>query len=401
MGLTQISTNGVKDNAVTGGKIPANAVGVSEIANDAVTTGKIADDAVTNAKIAAGAVGGTQLGGAAVTAAKIGSSEVTAAAIAANAVGTAKINDDAVTYAKMQNTANGVRFLGKHDSGGGEIGEITAAQARTMLNVADGATNSPTTTINNNADNRVITGSGTANTLNAESNVTINSDGDLLIGRTSTIDTSEVLGIKGPSGDHCTLGLTTDGTTNLGIIAFNDNDANFRGQIRYSHSGDVMQFHAGGSERINVSADGIKFNGDSAAANALDDYEVGSWTPSIANGTYTLYNQAWYIKIGKLVTCYFYIYNFSDTSSSTQFVIGGLPYAYNNSPKHESFFEIQHGGSGGSFNTDTIGIQGRIGQKSDTEVEVRQQRFNNSSQSLLHSNLGNAHLHTTFSYEAA
>ncbi|BCU99923.1 MAG: hypothetical protein CM15mV31_0170 [uncultured marine virus] len=40
----------------------------------------------------------------------------------------------------MQDTTNGVRFLGKHDSGGGEIGEITAAQARTMLNVADGAT---------------------------------------------------------------------------------------------------------------------------------------------------------------------------------------------------------------------------------------------------------------------
>ncbi len=54
MGLTQISTNGVKDNAVTAGKIPANAVGVSEIANDAVTTGKIADSAVTDAKIASG-----------------------------------------------------------------------------------------------------------------------------------------------------------------------------------------------------------------------------------------------------------------------------------------------------------------------------------------------------------
>ena len=69
----------------------------------------------------------------------------------------------------MQDTANGVRFLGKHDSGGGEIGEITAAQARTMINVADGANQ---TTINTNADNRIITGSGTANTLNAESEFT-------------------------------------------------------------------------------------------------------------------------------------------------------------------------------------------------------------------------------------
>ena len=35
------------------------------------------------------------------------------------------------------------------------------------------------TTINNNADNRVITGSGTANTLNAESNLTLDSSGQL------------------------------------------------------------------------------------------------------------------------------------------------------------------------------------------------------------------------------
>ena len=42
MALTQISTAGVKDDAVTSGKIPANAVGTSEIADDAVTTAKIA-----------------------------------------------------------------------------------------------------------------------------------------------------------------------------------------------------------------------------------------------------------------------------------------------------------------------------------------------------------------------
>ena len=38
------------------------------------------------------------------------------------------------------------------------------------------------TTINSNADNRVITGSGTANTLNAETNVVIDSTGRLLVG---------------------------------------------------------------------------------------------------------------------------------------------------------------------------------------------------------------------------
>ena len=52
MALTQISTAGVKDDAVTAGKIPANAVGSSELADNAVDTAAIADDAVTNAKAA-------------------------------------------------------------------------------------------------------------------------------------------------------------------------------------------------------------------------------------------------------------------------------------------------------------------------------------------------------------
>jgi len=52
MALTQISTAGVKDDAVTAGKIPANAVGSSELADNAVDTAAIADDAVTSAKIA-------------------------------------------------------------------------------------------------------------------------------------------------------------------------------------------------------------------------------------------------------------------------------------------------------------------------------------------------------------
>ena len=62
MALTQISTTGVKDDAVTSGKIPANAVGSSELADNAVDTAAIADDAVTNAKIgASAAIAGTKI----------------------------------------------------------------------------------------------------------------------------------------------------------------------------------------------------------------------------------------------------------------------------------------------------------------------------------------------------
>ena len=52
MALTQISTAGVKDDAVTAGKIPVNAVGSSELADNAVDTNAIQDDAVTADKLA-------------------------------------------------------------------------------------------------------------------------------------------------------------------------------------------------------------------------------------------------------------------------------------------------------------------------------------------------------------
>ncbi len=92
------------------------------------------------------------------------------------------IEADTIQFTKLQEMATS-HIVGRSTSGTGNPEVLGAAQVRTILNVADGATNSPTTTINNNADNRVITGSGTANTLNGESNLLF--DGSkLLFGKT-------------------------------------------------------------------------------------------------------------------------------------------------------------------------------------------------------------------------
>jgi len=138
MALTQISTAGVKDDAVTAGKIPANAVGSSELADNAVDTAAIATDAVTGPKIADDAIGSNHYVDGSINAAHLNSSAVTTSKLNNNAVDATKIADGAVTAAKL---ASGVQ-----------------------------------TTINNNADNRVITGSGTANTLEGESNLTFTSN---------------------------------------------------------------------------------------------------------------------------------------------------------------------------------------------------------------------------------
>ena len=51
-----------------------------------------------------------------------------------------RIKDDGVTYAKIQNVSATDRILGRDSSGAGIIEEITPANLRTMINVADGAT---------------------------------------------------------------------------------------------------------------------------------------------------------------------------------------------------------------------------------------------------------------------
>ena len=53
---------------------------------------------------------------------------------------TAKILDDNVTYAKIQNVSATNRILGRDSANAGVIEEITPANLRTMLNVADGST---------------------------------------------------------------------------------------------------------------------------------------------------------------------------------------------------------------------------------------------------------------------
>ena len=68
-----------------------------------------------------------------------------------------------------------------------------------------------------------------------------------------------------------------------------------------------LRFMTSGSERMRILAGGgLTFNGDTAAANALDDYEEGTWTPvySLTSGSATMGSEqaGRYVKVGDMVT---------------------------------------------------------------------------------------------------
>ena len=80
--------------------------------------------------------------------------------------------------------------------------------------------------------------------------------------------------------------------------------------------------------------DGLKFHGDTAAANALDDYEEGTWTP-IPVCTHNCHlwsitgyasDVGYYTKIGRMVYFYFQITVTSISGSPSNMGISGLPF---------------------------------------------------------------------------
>ena len=158
------------------------------------------------------------------------------------------------------------------------------------------------TTINNNANNKVITGSDTANTLEAETYL-FQSGASLSI-CTNSPAYSANLHVRNSyasmrmdsdgSNNHTTFSQVT-GTGKENRFYFGDAADDDVGQIVYDHNGDQLKFVVGASERMRLDADGLTFNGDTAAANSLNDYEEGTfnasyyWSGSDANadGKYT------------------------------------------------------------------------------------------------------------------
>ena len=269
------------------------------------------------------------------------------------------------------------------------------------------------TTINNNADNRVITGSGTANTLEGESGLTYdgtnlnisaganNSGMSLTAANNNQITTFSITGkasdgtshtfdlnVKRASnrfdiegGGSARLSITSDGYIGVNQTAPSSElqvgggtnpmtakptfhvapssgnaamslrggspsiyfDGTGGGHTRFLTDGTDIAISNGnldssGNERFRFRADGgLCFGGDTAAANALDDYEEGTWTPTINQGFSPSYStqSGSYTKIGDMVyfNCYMqYSSNSGSNSQGTYGVLNGLPFTstYNN-----------------------------------------------------------------------
>jgi len=115
-------------------------------------------------------------------------------------------------------------------------------------------------------------------------------------------------------------------------------------QFAHSHS------NGGGyTVRQRLDHDGIKFNGDTATANALDDYEEGTWTPTFDGWSNISYSgsprNAEYVKVGNLVYIRGFLSGTSTGSNSGNLKIGNLPFTPNSGGYGRHACSVQ----GGSF----------------------------------------------------
>jgi hypothetical protein len=130
------------------------------------------------------------------------------------------------------------------------------------------------------------------------------------------------------------VGKATSGGENFrGAVGFisstSQDDVSFITHETGVFSGEVARFTGTQYLRFASGSGGIQFNGDTAAANALDDFEEGTWTPVFSGTTFSGAIGATYTKIGRVVNVQMNFVNQTLSSSSGTAAISGLPFTCN------------------------------------------------------------------------
>ena len=165
-------------------------------------------------------------------------------------------------------------------------------------------------------------------TTNAAERMRVNSSGEVGIGVTSP---DSKLALAGTGSDAATRISITDGSGKANVLGRYGN-LSLQADEGNAVAGSLMQFKVDGSEKMRIlSGGGITFNGDTAQANALNDYEEGTWTPDLrfGNGSSGMSYSTQigtYTKVGNVVHWRFRISLSNKGSSTGHAQVFGLPF---------------------------------------------------------------------------
>ena len=154
------------------------------------------------------------------------------------------------------------------------------------------------------------------------------------------LDTNIAVG--GTLGVTGAASLNGGATVSSGTLNMSSSLLQFAGNISLPNVGsclfrpaaDTIAFGINNGQRVSVNQHGLLFGTDTAAANALDDYEEGTWTGTVTTlGTApssTQQGDGFYTKIGRQVTVRFVDNTINMSGSSGEMKITGLPFTARN-----------------------------------------------------------------------
>ena len=152
----------------------------------------------------------------------------------------------------------------------------------------------------------------------------ISTDGDLVHFRKNGSTVGSISTVAGyPIIGKSNTGLIFDTSVN-GIYPQSTGGANQNGTTDLGYSGSRFK---------DLYLSGGVYLGGTGSANKLDDYEEGTWTPTVGAGNISGTSITYlgkYIKVGKLVTLYFRAYSASNNLNVASYqLFSGLPFAVN------------------------------------------------------------------------
>ena len=146
----------------------------------------------------------------------------------------------------------------------------------------------------------------------------------------TSYNASDRLVLTNTSGNaSATIVAGTSGESSIFMADGTSGDASYRGYVQYQHTNDNFNIGTGGAQRLRIDSDGLKFGSDTAAANALDDYEEGTFTPTVTSGITSVGYSAqtgYYTRIGNLVLFNLRVVTSSGNAQSSTFAVGNLPF---------------------------------------------------------------------------